>query len=93
MIVKPVHELRAEHAEGVPVGALRLEPLRRLCFQHLCLPFRPLPYLTWPITCRNKAALHEPILPRLRPILLPFQKQSPAKDTRCLRFADRKPKS
>ena len=25
----------------------------RLCFQHLCLPFRPLPYLTWPIVQRG----------------------------------------
>ena len=24
-----------------------------LCFRHLCLPFRPLSYLTWPITRGN----------------------------------------
>ena len=50
----------------------------RLCLQHLCLPFRPLPYLTWPITCGNSTGLNDPTSPRLPPTLLPFQKQSPA---------------
>ena len=49
----------------------------RLCFQHLCLPCRPLPYLTWPIRCGNSTGLNDPTLPRLPPALLPFQKQSP----------------
>ena len=31
--------------------------LARLRFQHLCLPFRPLPYLTWPIPCGNTTGL------------------------------------
>ena len=30
----------------------------RLGFQHWCLPFRPLPYLTWPIACRNSTGLN-----------------------------------
>ena len=33
--------------------------LPRRCFQHLCLPFRPLTYLTWPIACRNSTGLHD----------------------------------
>ena len=37
----------------------------RLCFQHLCLPFRSLPYLTWPITCGSSTRLNDPISPRL----------------------------
>ena len=51
----------------------------RLCFQPLCLPFRPFPYLTWPITCHNSTGLNDPTMLRLPPTLLPFQKQSPAK--------------
>ena len=49
----------------------------RLCFQHLCLPFRPLPYLGWPMTCGNSTGPHDRNSPRLPPALLPFQKQSP----------------
>ena len=49
----------------------------RLCFQHLCLPFRPLPCLTWPITCGNSSGQNDPTLPRLPHTLLPFRKQSP----------------
>ena len=49
-----------------------------LCFQHLCLPFRPLPHRTWPIICGNSTGLHDPTLLRLPPTLLPFEKQSPA---------------
>ena len=49
-----------------------------LCFQHLCLPFRPLPHLTRPLTCGNSTGLNDPTLPRLPPTLLPFQKQRPA---------------
>ena len=41
--------------------------ISRLCFQHLCLPFRPLPYLTWPVTCGNSTVLNDPTLPRLPP--------------------------
>ena len=52
-----------------------IEP--RLCFQQLCLPFRPLPYLTWPITCGNSTGLNDPTFPRLPPTLLPFRKQEP----------------
>ena len=48
-----------------------------LCFQHLCLPFRPLPYLTWPTTCGNSIGRNDSTLPRLPPARLPFQKQSP----------------
>ena len=40
-------------------------PHARPCFQHLCLPLRPIPYLTWPIACRNSTGLNDPILPRL----------------------------
>ena len=49
----------------------------RLCFQQSCLPFRPLPYLIWPITCGNSTGRNDLTLSRLPPILLPFQKQSP----------------
>ena len=48
----------------------------RLCFQHLCLPFRPLPYLTWSITCRKSTGLHDRNFPGLPPTLVPFQKQT-----------------
>ena len=34
----------------------------RLCFQHLCLPFRPLPCLSWPTTCGNSTVLNDPNL-------------------------------
>ena len=34
----------------------------RLCFKHLWLPCRPLPYPTWSITCRNSTALHDHLI-------------------------------
>ena len=48
----------------------------RLCFQLLCLPFRPLPYLTCP-------------LPGLPPTHFPFQKHNPA-DNWGFRFGSRR---
>ena len=60
--------------------ARREEPRpARLCLRHSCLPFRPLPYLTWPMTCGSSTGLSDPTLPRQAPALLPFQKQSPAR--------------
>ena len=37
----------------------------RLCFQRSRLPFRPLTYPIWPITCGSRTGLNDPILPRL----------------------------
>ena len=31
-------------------------------FQHLCSPFRPLPYLTWPVRRRSSTGLDNPML-------------------------------
>ena len=72
---------RIQAAGSVPRGNRRHHGKghhARLCFQHLCLPFRPLPYLTWPITCRNSTGLHDWNCFRLPRTRLPFQKQSPA---------------
>ena len=57
----------------------RHESNRTRSLPDLCLPFRPLPYLSWPITCGNSTGLHDPTLPRLPSTLLPLQKQSPVK--------------
>ena len=48
----------------------------RLCFQHSYLPFRPLPYLTWPITCRSSTGLNDPTLPRLPQPFCPFRSRA-----------------
>ena len=66
---------RQTHGEGsrpgeVPRSARGAGRQARLCFQHLCLPLRPLPYLTWPITCGSSTGPNDPTLPRLPP--LPF---------------------
>ena len=55
-----VNEMR--NLTGVLANQMRIHPftktrfhdlwITRLCFQHLCLPFRPLPYLNKPIKCR-----------------------------------------
>ena len=63
-----------------PTSLNKTSAITRLCFQHLRLRFRHLPYLTWPNTCANSTWLmlqNDPTLSRLRPTLLPFQKQSP----------------
>ena len=48
----------------------------RLCFHHLCLPFRPLPCLTWPTTCGKSSGLNDPTVPRLPPPFCPFRSRT-----------------
>ena len=60
LIVQPVflsggvffHRHRYKCSKGGPLDVVmppsNVREKTRLCFQHLCLPFRPLPYVTWP---------------------------------------------
>ena len=54
--------------------------IARLCFQHLCVPFRSPPDLTRPMACRNSTGLHDCKCPNSPPTLLPFQKRQLAHD-------------
>ena len=78
-LLSPARNLSLNSKSPIDLWAKPLSSITRLCFQHLCLPFRPLPYLIWPITRRNSTGLSDPTLPRLPPTLLPFQKQSPGR--------------
>ena len=48
-----------------------------LCIIVIVIVICPLPYLTWPITCRTSTGLHDHNLHRLPPTRLPFRKQEP----------------
>ena len=53
---RPLPPLRHLYLSEHRLGRLQVfKPTARprLWFQHLCWPSRPLPYLTWPITCGN----------------------------------------
>ena len=54
-------------------------------FQHLCLLFRPRPYLTWPTTCVNSTGLNDRIFPRLDPHPFALSEAEP----RCITITTR----
>ena len=72
---EPSETPRRQGNRWQPVGLA--ESVARLCFQHLCLPFRPLPYLIWPITCGNSTGLDDPQLcPDCPPPFCPFRSRA-----------------
>ena len=48
----------------------------RLCFQHSCVPFGPLPYLTRPVACGSSTGLNDPTSPRLPPPFCPVRSRA-----------------